>query len=663
MQTQQKPTDTSPTFSSSSEFGSTTKYLALLFSFLFLIFESIIRVITLALPASAINFCYTKSRTLFNSFSSRKYTTVSSSRQEKDIVAHVREADGFIEICEIWNKGDWIVEEHVVQTGDGYLLGLHRLRKKGHKDNRNNRNRDPERGNGGKKVVYLHHGLLMNSEVWVCLLEKERCLPFVLVEKGFDVWLGNNRGNKYSKKSIHHPSLSPKFWDFSMDEFAFHDIPDSINYILSTSKQKSLSYIGFSQGTAQAFATLSIHPNLNEKVDVFIALAPAMSPEGLSNPIVDALMKTSPNIMFLFFGRKSILSSTTFWQSILYPPIFVRVIDVALKFLFNWSGANISLPQKIAAYSKLYSFTSVKSVVHWFQIIRNKSFQMYDDDIQSPIAAFAGKGFYKVAKFPTRNITTPITLIYGGNDSLVDIDVMLRELPGHTVAKEVEHYEHLDFLWAKDVHKLVFPHVLEALEAYSTGGDKEVRNEFDPKKPVSNGNAQPSSSLTKNLTAHSLGKHDGLPSYSDDERDASSPTADAHGALPLPFSRSNSPAEPSVIGDPILDPPEEIINLLTPSSERVVSPEPTRITTPIRIANPQPDSRRSGSVSSTDGTVRNLFGPAGITLGTGRPSTAGVSTGAVVEGSPSDKRKKRGNSVGSAVTSLARRRGSGAQLQ
>ena len=97
---------------------------------------------------------------MFNYFSSRKYTTVSSSKQEKDIVAHVREADGFTEICEIWNKGDWIVEEHVVQTGDGYLLGLHRLRKRGEGENRNNRNRDSERGDNGKKVVYLHHGEL-----------------------------------------------------------------------------------------------------------------------------------------------------------------------------------------------------------------------------------------------------------------------------------------------------------------------------------------------------------------------------------------------------------------------------------------------------------------------------------------------------------------------
>jgi len=85
---------------------------------------------------------------------------VSRSKQEKDIVARVREADGFTEICEIWNKGEWVVEEHVVQTGDGYLLGLHRLRKKGGRGNRNNGGRDPEGGDSGKKVVYLHHGEL-----------------------------------------------------------------------------------------------------------------------------------------------------------------------------------------------------------------------------------------------------------------------------------------------------------------------------------------------------------------------------------------------------------------------------------------------------------------------------------------------------------------------
>ena len=259
-----------------------------------------------------------------------------------------------------------------------------------------------------------------------------------------------------------------------MDQFAFHDIPDSIDYILGTTSQPSLSYIGFSQGTAQAFASLSTHPKLNEKVNVFIGLAPAMAPSGLQNGVVDALVKASPEVLFLAFGRRSILSSATMWQSILYPPIFVRILDLSLSFLFNWSGRNISINQKLAAYPHLYSFTSTKSVVHWFQIIRNKCFQMYDDDVQAPLSLGASDRYYKVAKYPTRNIKTPIVLVYGGSDSLVDIKVMLKELPRHTVAKEIPHYEHLDFLWASGIDTLVFPTVFEALETYA--GSFRLRN-------------------------------------------------------------------------------------------------------------------------------------------------------------------------------------------
>ncbi|MBE3041446.1 hypothetical protein IMZ48_02460, partial [Candidatus Bathyarchaeota archaeon] len=219
--------------------------------------------------------------------------------------------------------------------------------------------------------------------------------------------------------------------------------------------------------TAQAFAALSIHPKLNNQVNVFIALAPAMSPAGLSNGIVDSLVKASPQVLFLLFGRRSILSSTTMWQSILYPPIFVRVIDMALSFLFGWRTRNIAMSQKLASYTHLYSYTSTKSVVHWFQIIRNKSFQMYDDDRPTISVLGSQSKHTKVAKYPTRNIKTPIVLVYGGADSLVDIKVMLEELPPQTVATEIPHYEHLDFLWARDVNTQVFPHVFDALDSFT----------------------------------------------------------------------------------------------------------------------------------------------------------------------------------------------------
>lgn len=71
-------------------------------------------------------------------------------------------------------------------TKDGYLLGVHRLGwRRGEEDERVNSGP----GSVQKKIAYLHHGLMMSSDVWVSLTEEERCLPFLLVEKGYDVWV------------------------------------------------------------------------------------------------------------------------------------------------------------------------------------------------------------------------------------------------------------------------------------------------------------------------------------------------------------------------------------------------------------------------------------------------------------------------------------------
>lgn len=108
-------------------------------------------------------------------------------------------------------------EEHVLQTKDGYLLCLHRIPRK--KDEPYPSIGSNPRGKvKHKPVVYLHHGLLMNSEVWVCQIDEKLSLPFRLVEEGYDVWFGNNRGNKYSKKSLNHLASKTDFWNFSMVE-------------------------------------------------------------------------------------------------------------------------------------------------------------------------------------------------------------------------------------------------------------------------------------------------------------------------------------------------------------------------------------------------------------------------------------------------------------
>lgn len=338
------------------------------------------------------------------------------------------------------------VESRVIQTQDNYFLTLHRLVKPNDDVPRNGR------------TVYLHHGLLMSSEIWVTMLNKNQNLPFVLYELGYDVWMGNNRGNKYSQKHLFHSISSEAFWDFSLDEFALFDIPNSIEYIVSATQCEKITYIGFSQGTAQIFAALSINQTLHEKIDQIIAISPATTPQGLHSKFLDTFLKSSPNLMYLIFSRRILMPSVNFWRRIMYPPLFSTMIDMSNYLLFEWKSENITKFQKLSSYAHLYLTTSVKTVVHWFQIMSSKNFQMYHESASrfSPSAP---------VYYPLHTVKVPIHLIYGSTDSLVDIDVMMNQLPAkYTTAHAVPRHEHLDNLWGYDVDKRVFEFVLQYLD-------------------------------------------------------------------------------------------------------------------------------------------------------------------------------------------------------
>lgn len=75
----------------------------------------------------------------------------------------------------------------------------------------------------GKTVAYLQHGLLDSSATWV-LMGPQQSLGYMLADLGYDVWLGNKRGNRYSRGHINDDpdgrfGNRKKFWKFS-----WHDV-------------------------------------------------------------------------------------------------------------------------------------------------------------------------------------------------------------------------------------------------------------------------------------------------------------------------------------------------------------------------------------------------------------------------------------------------------
>lgn len=360
----------------------------------------------------------------------------------------LRSAPTIHEMCSLFNIH---VEDHIIRTEDNYLLTIHRI--------------PPLKEKFNGKVVYLHHGLLMCSDVWCCQIERHKNLPFLLHDMGFDVWLGNNRGNKYSAAHLYFRPKEAEFWNFSIDEFAFFDIPNTIEFIIEYAKIDKLILIGFSQGSAQIFAALSVNEKINNMISHMIAIAPAMTPKRLHNIIADTFAKSSPRLMYLFFGRNIVLPSAVIWQRSTHPHVFTVLIDICNRFLFNWKSNNIKMVQKKISYAKLYSTTSVKCIVHWFQILRSQKFQFFEesDDVFNSLSRP-----YQVPSFPTRtNIKVPILLIYGGSDLLVDIDVMKRNLPKNFIFDiKVDNHEHLDLIWGDEVDSLVFNKVIKFIDFF-----------------------------------------------------------------------------------------------------------------------------------------------------------------------------------------------------
>ncbi|OVA02048.1 AB-hydrolase lipase domain [Macleaya cordata] len=324
--------------------------------------------------------------------------------------------------------------EHTAETKDGYMLGLQRV---------SSRTGDIKIKPAGPPVL-LQHGLFMAGDAWF-LNSMEQSLGFILADQGFDVWVGNVRGTRWSHGHISLSEKDKEFWDWSWQELALFDLAEMINYVHSITNSK-VFVVGHSQGTIMSLAALT-RSDIVDMVEGAALLCPISYLGHVTAPFVLDLVTLHLDQMILAMGIRKLN-----FRSDIGTQIMDSICDEhnCNDMLTSITGKNCCFNNSRVDFYLEYEPhpTSSKNLNHLFQMIRKGTFAMYDYGLWGNMKQY---GHLKPPAFNLGSIpkSLPLWMGYGGNDALADVtDVehTLKELKSKPELLYIDSYGHIDFL-------------------------------------------------------------------------------------------------------------------------------------------------------------------------------------------------------------------------
>ncbi|XP_027548755.1 lipase member M-like [Neopelma chrysocephalum] len=375
------------------------------------------------------------------------------------IAEELRNPERFMNISQKIRFQGYPSEEYEVTTEDGYILSLNRI----------------PHGRGGaghsasRTPVLIVHGFSLDGGDWVDNLPNNS-LAFILADAGYDVWIGNNRGNSWSRGHLFLSVHQEKFWDFSFHEMAIYDLPAMVGFIIMQTEQEKLFYVGHAQGSSLGFIAFSSLPHLGEKIKLFFALTPGYTLNHIRSPVLKVVFLPD-EVLKLRFGTKELSLVSRKDRALLAERCSIIPLDELCEneiFLVGgYNKDNLNASRLDVYLAHFPDYTSVKTLLHWGQTAKTGEFKQFDYGILKNLEKYhqSHPPFYRI-----EDMTVPVALWSGGQDWVNtprEINHLLRRLSSVIRHEQFPDWNHFDFHWGLDAAQRLYSQMLSLMGQYS----------------------------------------------------------------------------------------------------------------------------------------------------------------------------------------------------